>query len=381
MAIDPQTRQSVLDAIHGNPAKGIPIFGFNPMEWRMIDRLAGVPEGSYERSPAEIYRQMLIKSGVCALDQWIPDNPLTMRAQGFSSDTPRGSLTGAERIERDGILIDSPEAVVRHIEECDMPRIAREIAAFDEGALVSALAEKERRTQAEMGDSIYKIPYTDAMARFPIIHYGMYGYEQYFMAFALYPEVMEKHCALMGDYAVLYNRASAKTIMDNGLAPYIRIDHDITDSRGTLADVKALDWVWFTHFARCMEPFIKAGINVIWHCDGNVMQLVPRLIDIGFEGFQGFQYEDGVDYVGICRLRTKSGREPLIVGGVSVTRTLPYGTPADVKREMAWLVENGPKTRLFLGCSSSIAPGVPWENLRALTDGFAYYRQHEKGGN
>jgi hypothetical protein len=59
-----------------------------------------------------------------------------------------------------------------------------------------------------------------------------------------------------------------------------------------------------------------------------------------------------------------------------VTRTLPFGTPADVKREIDWLVEHGPRTGLFLGGSSSIAPGVSWANLEMLIAGIRYYYQH-----
>jgi hypothetical protein len=52
------------------------------------------------------------------------------------------------------------------------------------------------------------------------------------------------------------------------------------------------------------------------------------------------------------------------------------GAPDDVKRELAWLVENGPKTGLFLACSSSVTPGVPWENIATLVEGLHYYRAH-----
>jgi hypothetical protein len=43
---------------------------------------------------------------------------------------------------------------------------------------------------------------------------------------------------------------------------------------------------------------------------------------------------------------------------------------------MRRLVEHGPRRGLFLGGSSSITPGVPWENLKALQEGFLYYRTH-----
>ena len=106
------------------------------------------------------------------------------------------------------------------------------------------------------------------------------------------------------------------------------------------------------------------------------MDLYPRLLDAGVSGFQGFQYEDGMDYPAICRMKTREGEAPLIIAGVSVTRTLPMGTPSDVRRELKFLVENGPAQGLFLGCSSSVAPGVPWENLQALREGLQYYRTH-----
>jgi hypothetical protein len=110
------------------------------------------------------------------------------------------------------------------------------------------------------------------------------------------------------------------------------------------------------------------------------MDMVPRLLEVGLSGFQGFQYEDGMDYERICRMHDRDGRELIIVAGVSVTRTLPLGSAADVRRELDWLVREGPPTGLFLAASSSITPGVPWENLQTLIEGLAYYRVHGRKG-
>jgi uroporphyrinogen decarboxylase len=143
-----------------------------------------------------------------------------------------------------------------------------------------------------------------------------------------------------------------------------------------LVDVKTLDKLWFPHFARAIQPLLDAGIRLIWHCDGNLMEMVPRLLECGLSGFQGFQYEDGMDYEKICRMKTRTGDGLFIIAGVSVTTTLPFGNAADVRRQMDWLVEKGPKVGLTLGCSSSIVPGVPMENMRALIEGFAHYREH-----
>jgi uroporphyrinogen-III decarboxylase len=84
-----------------------------------------------------------------------------------------------------------------------------------------------------------------------------------------------------------------------------------------------------------------------------------------------------MDYEKICQMKDRDGNGLVIMGGVSVTTTLPKGKPDDVKNEIKWLVEKGPKRGLVLQASSSVAPGVPWENIEAMIEGFKYYR--EKG--
>ncbi|MRS05855.1 hypothetical protein EG832_21950 [bacterium] len=134
--------------------------------------------------------------------------------------------------------------------------------------------------------------------------------------------------------------------------------------------------MWFPHFERALKPLLDKKINLIWHCDGNLSQMVPRLLDIGLVGFQGFQYEDGMDYAKICKMKTREGNDLFIIAGVSVTTTLPFSTPDDIRKEMRFLVENGPKKGLVLGCTSAITPGVALENIITLEEGFKYYREH-----
>jgi uroporphyrinogen decarboxylase len=270
--------------------------------------------------------------------------------------------------------IDSPEAVVEHLERFVFPRLQASIAAHDEESRVREILAQERAVQAILGPEILKSGY--GFIHFPTLGYTRYGYEPYFAAYALYPEVMETHFRLQADLATLNNRAAARAYVECGLPPLYRLDHDMADSRGTLVRPETLDRIWFPHFARCLEPVLRAGVRLIWHCDGNLIAMVPRLLEVGLHGFQGFQYEDGMDYARICRMKTREGEGLIIMGGVSVTRTLPYGTPGDVRRELRWLVENGPPTGLFLGASSSITPGVPWRNVLALVEGLAHYRMN-----
>jgi hypothetical protein len=372
--------QLALDTIARRPVRGIPTWILNDMQWSHLETLSGNPPGSYEKEPVRVYREFSLAAGVCYIDQWIPDNPLSMRDQGYDGDTARGATTGAEEIVRDGRVIDSPEAAVEHMEQVLFPQWEqwrRDLEATADER-VRQLIAAEVEVQNLFGMNMLKGPYGGFFA-FPGFLYGHYGYANYFMAYALYPEVIERGFRLYADAAEALNRSGARAILEGGLPRLLRLDHDMADSRGTLVDVKTLDRLWFPHFARAIRPLLDAGIRLIWHCDGNLMEMVPRLLEVGIGGFQGFQYEDGMDYERICRMTDRNGEPLFIIGGVSVTTTLPHGKPADVKRQLDWLVEKGPPVGLMLGCSSSVAPGVPLANIQALLDGFAYYRQHGGG--
>lgn len=366
------------DALNLQATDGVPSWMMHVMDIGFLETVAGHPRGVYAARPDDVYLDFQRKVGTCMLDQYLAENPLTMGDTGYGEDSYRGAATGAERTVLDGIEIDSAEAVVEHLERVVFPSLQEEIEKTDAAGAdaVAVLIENERRMQARFGPSILKVPHGNGFELFPYLRYTTYGYVPYLTAFVMYPEVMERDFALQAGLAVKKNTIAARAYLEGRLPKALRLDHDMADARGTLVDVRALDRVWFPHFARAIRPYLDAGIRLVWHCDGNLMEMVPRLLDAGVAGFQGFQYENGMDYERICRMRTRGGEPLLIYAGVSVTRTLPFGTPADVRRELDWLVSHGPRTSLFLGASSSITPGVKWENLHALIEGLAHYRKH-----
>lgn len=368
-------------ALSGEPATGIPTMWLNVMDVPLLEEMTGNPPGSYAIEPERVYIEFQREAGVCAIDQFIPENPATMSNDGFGAEAPRRATTGAAHIECDGMVIDSPEAVAEHLERQVFPGLQREIDACenDPDGHVHRLVAGETAVQGRFGQDMLKVPYGSEFLLLPCLRYGLYGYEHYLTAYLVYPEIMERDFALQADLAERRNTLSARAMVEGRLPRIIRADHDMADSRGTLVDVASLDRIWFPHFARAIRPLLDVGVRVIWHCDGNLMDMVPRLIEAGISGFQGFQYEAGMDYQRICAMKDRQGRSLLIWAGVSVTRTLPFGTPADVRRELDWLATNGPKTGLFLGASSSITPGTSHENIRALLAGLKHYREVKNG--
>ena len=120
----------------------------------------------------------------------------------------------------------------------------------------------------------------------------------------------------------------------------------MADSSGLLVSMDSLKRSWVEQFARAIKPAVEADFTLLWHCDGNLMELLPHLIEAGVNGFQGFQYEDGMDYINICKLKAKNGKSMVIQGGVSVTRELPMGTPDDIKKQL-----NTYRGKSILSCS------------------------------
>ena len=215
--------QLALDTLLRRPTTGIPGWALFLMEHAHIERLAGAQPGAYRRDPEGVYLAMQRAAGACLVDQWIPDNPLTMGDAGYEADSNRRdtATTGAREIVCDGIQIDSPEAVVEHLERFVFPGIRAAIAAFDEGRRVQEIIEGERAVQSLLGPTILKTGY--GIIRFPTLAYTTYGYEPYFSAYALYPEVMEAHFCLQADLATLNNRAAARAYVEGALPPLHRL--------------------------------------------------------------------------------------------------------------------------------------------------------------
>lgn len=368
------------DAIAGRATRGIPNTGLNLMHVPLLEEVAGHPPGSYVSDPETVYLDFQRRIGACKIDQFIPRNPLTMAEHGYGKATARTATTGAEQVVLDGIAIDSPEAVAEHLERFVCPKLRRQIGEpIDAEALAAELVEAEAATQRIFGGAILKAPYGKGFNNFPKLRYGAYGYVNYFLAFALYPEVLEQDFALQGELAQKLNAVAVRAYEQGRLPRILRLDHDMASGQGTFVKTEQLDRMWFPHFARAVKPYVDSGVRLLWHCDGNLMKMVPRLIEAGVSGFQGFQYECGMDYESICRMTDRSGRSLLIQAGVSVSTTLPHGTTAGVRKQLEWLVQHGPRTGLFLGASSSITPGTNPDNVRALLEGLRYYRENGRG--
>jgi uroporphyrinogen-III decarboxylase len=105
----------------------------------------------------------------------------------------------------------------------------------------------------------------------------------------------------------------------------------------------------------------------VWHCDGNYRPLLNDVLACGAAGLQGFQRECGMELEWLVDLCTREGDPLLIFGPLSVTTTLPRGTPEDVQAEARRAMDTcRDKAALVFFTSNTINPDVPLKNIQTL---------------
>jgi uroporphyrinogen decarboxylase len=126
-------------------------------------------------------------------------------------------------------------------------------------------------------------------------------------------------------------------------------------------------------FRRFLKPRLEAmmelahsfGVKVFHHDDGAIGRLIPELIEMGIDILNPIQWRcRGMDRELLAR---EFGSRVVFHGGIDNQRTLPFGTPADVRCEV---LEN---IRIFQGCKGyivapchNIQPNTPTRNILAL---------------
>ena len=198
---------------------------------------------------------------------------------------------------------------------------------------------------------------------FPL--YSEFGYTAFLMACAMYPEAVGKIWWAKS----LHSRERAKILLKlynkYDLVPLMFCGEDVCNNKGPMVSPKFLRQHYFPTVKMIIEPLVDAGVRLIHHCDGDVRPVVDDFIAIGFSGFQGFQYELGIDPYDLRKRRSRLGEEILFFAGLSVSRTLPFGTPDDVRDEVDYFLDftDGGKG-MFLMTSNVTGVEVPPENLQ-----------------
>ncbi len=256
-----------------------------------------------------------------------------------------------------------PEALVERANS--LPDCEREIlSGFD-----SAAEERRYRDYFETAftdwEGIQPIPnFWEIGGHFPL--YTEFGYSAFLMACALYPESVGKIYWAKSVCSRQRAKILVKLYEEYDLVPLMFCGEDLANNKGPMVSPDFLHRYYLPTVKMIIEPLVDAGVRFIHHCDGDIRPLIDDYIEIGFSGFQGFQYELGVDPYQIRQKRSKLGEEILFFTGLSVSRTLPFGTEEDIRDEVDYFLDFTDGGRgMFLITSNVSGVEVPPENLQS----------------
>lgn len=107
---------------------------------------------------------------------------------------------------------------------------------------------------------------------------------------------------------------------------------------------------------------VRTELYFFFHSDGKLTELVDDLIEIGIDVLNPIQPEC-MDPVEVKR---RWGDRITLHGCISIQRTLPFGSPAEVRRDVEDLIRQcGLRGGLILMPSNNIQPDTPVENIIA----------------
>jgi uroporphyrinogen decarboxylase len=123
------------------------------------------------------------------------------------------------------------------------------------------------------------------------------------------------------------------------------------------------------HLARMYARVHEAGKVVLSHCCGSIVDIMPDVIEIGLDVYESVQPEakNNNPY----QLKRKYGDQITFWGGLGSQSIIPFGTPAEIKAEVAKLCrEMGRGGGYILSTAKGLQPETPTENAAAVVEAF-----------
>ena len=199
----------------------------------------------------------------------------------------------------------------------------------------------------------------------------MRGFERMLMDFTLNPELAHEVMERVTDFHIRHFRKVLEAA--DGSVDLAFTADDVAGQNGLLMSLKMWEEFIKPCHVRLNKTIHEFGVKVIYHSDGAVMGAVAGLIDAGIDVLQALQFDaKGMDP---RELKARYGDRLCFEGGVSVQKTLPFGSPRDVQQETERLIRIlGKNGGYILGPSHAIQAGTPAENIMAMFDtALSYY--------
>lgn len=215
----------------------------------------------------------------------------------------------------------------------------------------------------------------DRMNRCAQLKPAMYlrGVDQILLDLALSPDIAEYLFRRVADFYLEYARRTLEAA-GGGIDVFM-----MGDDFGTQKGLFMSPDMW----RRFLRPGFKAfidlgqehGCKVAHHSCGSIKPIIPDLIACGLDILNPIQPD--VRDMDRRELKQRFGDRLSLHGSISIQRTLPFGTPDDVRREVQERMESLAPGGGFIFCTAhNIQADTPTENIVALFEAYRTFGRY-----
>lgn len=192
--------------------------------------------------------------------------------------------------------------------------------------------------------------------------WALRGYDRLMADFLLNPDLAEH----ILDLTYSHHLVAAQRLVQAGV-DMVWLGDDFGSQRAMLISPEMWRRFFKGRMAHLIDVLNEANpdVTVAYHSDGFIYPIISDLIEIGLDVLNPIQ-PASMDPV---QLKKDFGDKLCFWGSMDLQRTLPYGTPSDVRSEVLTRLDTlGANGGLILGPTHNVQLDVPLENFRAMVD-------------
>jgi uroporphyrinogen decarboxylase len=165
--------------------------------------------------------------------------------------------------------------------------------------------------------------------------------------------------------AVAFGKEAARRSVAAGVDA-MWVSEDLGDSGRGFVRLEHFRRYVLPPFQELVDYISGLGVPVLLHSCGHIRAYLPDIVQTRVAALHPLQRTAGMD---LSEVKAQYGGRLCLIGNIDSSRTLPFGTPAQVRAEVRAAVEiAAPGWGYVLASDHSLHDGIPLENILALRD-------------